>query len=230
MAETLTLSAETRSVTGKKVKQLRREGKLPAVIYGKEDTVSIQLDRLETARVLRTAGSNQLLSIDLDSSTRTVIVRDIQQHLLRRELLHIDFYEVKMGETLRTHARIVTVGQAAPVAAGDGLVTLLLQEVEVECLPSALVSELEINLDMITSPEVTLFVRDLYVPSGVDVLTDPETPVAAFSHFRDEEEIEAALMAEEFSPEDVEVIGEEVEGEALPEEGEEQEGEEEEGI
>jgi large subunit ribosomal protein L25 len=108
-----------------------------------------------------------------------------------------------MKTKLRSLAELVTVGEAAPEAQGLGVATLLLREVEIECLPDDLVAELEVDLSAIQTPEDVIHVSAIQAPKGVEILTDPELVIARFEYAAAEEEVEEE---EEESAEAVEVI------------------------
>lgn len=224
MAERVTVDAETRTTFGKKSKQLRREGLVPAVIYGKSEPVHIQIDNLPLRRALRQAGTNELIDIAVGGGTITVIAREIQQHPTRGDVLHVDFYEIDMRETIQADIRLVTVGEATEELRQMGQVVQLLHTITVECLPGDLISEMEIDISGINSPDDVLYVSDLTPPSGITLIADPETAITSFDYFREEEEEEEEeelLFADE--GEEVEVIAK---GKAA-EEDEEEEAEEE---
>jgi large subunit ribosomal protein L25 len=205
--ERLSITAEPRSVVGKKVKQLRREGIIPAVIYGQKEPITIQLENLALRRVLRQAGSTNLVDISLGKKKRTVLVREIQSHVTRGDVLHVDFIEVDMKATITAEAELVAVGQSAPAAEGLGVATLALRSVEIESLPEALVSEIEVDLTKIETPDDVIYVSDLDAPEGVTILTDPETTVARFEFEKiaEEEEEEEELFVP--AADAVEVVG-----------------------
>ena len=115
MTDRIVIVAEPRTVTGKQVKQLRRDGYVPAVIYGQSEPVSIQVETLPLRRALRVAGTNQLATIDVNGKLYTVLAREIQQHVTRRDILHVDFMEVNMKETITSVAEIVTIGESPTV-------------------------------------------------------------------------------------------------------------------
>ncbi|MCB9420602.1 MAG: 50S ribosomal protein L25 [Ardenticatenaceae bacterium] len=205
--ERLTITAEPRTVVGKKVKQLRRSGMIPAVIYGQQDSVKIQLENLSLRRLLRQAGSTHLVDISLGQSKRTVLVREVQSHVTRGDLLHVDFIEVDMKSTITAEAELVAVGQSAPAAEGLGVATLALRLVEIESLPDHLVSEIEVDFTKIKTPDDVIYVSDLVAPEGVTILTDPETTVARFEYTQaaGEEEEEEDLFVP--AADAVEVVG-----------------------
>jgi large subunit ribosomal protein L25 len=205
--ERLSITAEPRTAVGKKAKQLRRTGMIPAVIYGQKEPVNIQLENLALRRVLRQAGSTNLVDISLGKGKRTVLVREIQSHVTRGDLLHVDFIEVDMKATITAEAQLVAVGQSAPAAEGLGVATLALRTVEIESLPDALVSEIEVDFSKIETPDDVIYVSDLVVPEGVMILTDSETTVARFEYAQtvEEEEEEEELFVP--AADAVEVVG-----------------------
>src|SRR5690606_12370439 len=124
MAERMTINAEKRNVVGKQVKQLRRDGWVPAVIYGQGDNHIIQFDRLELRRVLRQAGTTELIDVQFDGKSKTVLAREIQQHVTRGDVLHLDLYEVNMRETLVIDVPLVHVGEVPSNVAALGSIAL----------------------------------------------------------------------------------------------------------
>ena len=184
----LTIDAEPRAVVGKKVKQLRRTGMIPAVIYGINDPVTIQLENKLLRRVLRRAGTTNLIDISVAGDTRTVLAREIQQHLTRGDLIHVDFQEVDLKVKITAEASLVLVGRSKMMEDGLGSDVLSLTSVEIEALPDDLVAEIEVDVSQLQSADETISVGDLPVPDGVAILTDPETTIARFEYARLEEE------------------------------------------
>jgi large subunit ribosomal protein L25 len=214
MSDRVTIAAEPRTVTGKKVKSLRREGLIPGVIYGQSEPVKIQMEVKPLRRALRLAGTTQLATIDVDGGrTYTVLTREIQQHVTRRDLIHVDFLEVDMTSTIRSEAELVSVGESPAVESGEGMISMVLHSVEIECLPDNLVSHIEVDISAIETPEDTISVADLPVPEGVEILTDPETLIARFEYSRADIDEEEEELEEEMEAGDVEVIGHEDEEE-----------------
>lgn len=184
MTERVIIEAEPRTVVGKQVKQLRREGLIPGVIYGQSDPLAVQFENRALRRALRQAGGNELIDVQIGGQQKTVIAREIQQHPTRGDLVHVDFYEVNLKETITTAVDLVLIGVLPTTLASLGSLTLALQNVEIECLPGDLISEIEVDLAQFSHPEHALHVRDLRVPAGVTILTDPEQPVTSFSYNR----------------------------------------------
>ena len=171
MSERIVIEAEPREITGKQVGQLRRNGWIPGVIYGRKDPVAVQMEQKALRRALRTVGTTHLADVNVGGQLRTVLVREIQQHATRGDLVHIDFMEVDMKSKLRASAELVTVGMAAPEAEGLGAATLMLREVDIECLPDDLVAEIEVDLSTIKTADDTIYVKDITAPKGVEILT-----------------------------------------------------------
>lgn len=206
MAERMIIEAEPREVIGKQVNQLRRSGWIPGVVYGK-DVLHVQMEMKALRRALRVVGTSQLADLDISGKKHTVLVRDIQQHVTRGDLLHIDFLEVDMKSTLRANVELVAVGESPLVDEGEGVVIFATRSVEIECLPDNLVSEIEVDLSQIQTAEDVIHVRDLTVPEGVTILDDPDTAVVRFEYESLEEEEEEAVEELEPAADEVEIIG-----------------------
>jgi large subunit ribosomal protein L25 len=211
--ERLTITAETRELTGKKVKRLRRVGITPAVVYGASDPINIQLDTRNLRRVLRHSGGANLIDVQIGSDTRTVLARDIQQHVTRGDLIHVDFLEVDLKTVIVGEAELVAVGESEAMAEGTGTITFAMRTIEIEALPEDLVSEIEVDISLIVTTDDVITVADLTAPKGVTIISDPEATVASFAFDRaeleEEEEDEEELLEGEFEPaaDSVEVIG-----------------------
>lgn len=210
MADRLTLEAETRIIGQDKAKHLRNEGLIPAVLYGQSDNIHLKIDNLTLRRILKEAGTTNLIDIKFNGSKRTVVVKEVQAHTTRGELIHVDFYEVDMKEKIVVSAELFSTGMAVPEADGLGTAALVLHSVEIECMPDNLISQIEVDLGQIENPEDMIYVNDLPIPDGVDVLTDHEAVVARFEYTpiepEEEEEVEEDLMFDTAADE-VEVIG-----------------------
>lgn len=182
MSERSTIAAAPRTIIGKQVKQLRRDGYIPAVIYGQGEPEHIQLENLALRRVLRQASTTSLIDLTFKNKTRTVLARQIQTHVTRGDLIHIDFYEVNMKETITSEAALVLDGKSVPASNGEGNDVLLLHSVEIECLPGDLVSEIVVDAGQIKTVDDVIYVQDIVAPKGVTILSDPEIAAARFEY------------------------------------------------
>lgn len=203
MSDRIVIEAEPREIIGKQTGQLRRDGWIPGVIYGRKTLMSVQMEQKALRRALRTVGTTHLADLSVGGKTHTVLVREIQQHATRGDIVHVDFMEVDMKVKLRTSAELLGTGEATPEAEGLGVVTLLLREVEIECLPDDIVAQIEFDLGAIQTPDDLIHVKDLVAPKGVEILTDPDQVVARFEYAAAEEEV---VGEEEASADAVEVI------------------------
>lgn len=209
MAERVTFDADKRNLAGRKASQLRREGLVPAVVYGQSDPLHIQVDRVPLRRALRQAGSNELIDINVNGEMVTVLAREIQQHATRGDLIHVDFYEVNMEETIVAEIALVMTGEPDKELQTMGQVTQILHGVEVECLPGDLISEIEFDISHLSSPDDIVFVHEIDLPETMTLVTDPEATVTSFDYFREEEEEEEEEEDLLFATaaDEVEVIG-----------------------
>ncbi|QYK50304.1 MAG: 50S ribosomal protein L25 [Anaerolineales bacterium] len=171
-----TLKASKRDVVGKKVAQLRREGKLPAVLYGRhvDKPIAVTLDRGETSKVLRRINYSSLVLIDLDGEEHNVLVRDFQVDAILRELTHVDFLVVSLTETVRAEVTVVLEGKSPVITNLGGLLVNGLEHVEVEALPQDLPERFIVDVSGLENFGDGIFVRDLVVPANVTVLSDPD--------------------------------------------------------
>ena len=195
MAEEIKIVAQPRTVIGKKVKTLRREGIVPAVIYGQNDPISIQIEELILRRALRTAGRTNVIDVDIDGKSHMVLVREIQRHLTRGDLIHIDFLEVDMDATVTAMAELFLINEEAsqPVKDGMGILVQDLRTVEIEAKPANLIDSLTVDGTLIEKSNDVIHVSDLVAPDGVAITSDPEMVIARFEIFRAEEVEEVEL-------------------------------------
>ena len=209
--EKIIVKANRREVIGKKVKVLRREGKLPAVIYGHGiEPTAITLDARESNRVLSGVGSSTLITIDLNGDEYTVIVRDRQHHVLLRHLMHVDFQALSMTETVRASVSVVLGEEEAPAVKSYGAMIITgVESLEIECLPSDLVDRIVVDVTVLESIGDSILVKDLPIPDGITILDDPETMVvvATAPTVEEVEEPEEEIELEEGV--EPEVVGEE---------------------
>lgn len=205
MSETV-LSAQKRDLIGKQVKKLRREGILPGIMYGKNiDSMAISLDEHQVNRVLAAVSSSQLIKLEIDGENYTTLVRDRQRHPVTGNILHIDFYEVSMTEKLRTDISIVVRGDAPAVKNYGGILVTGPETLEVECLPQDLPERFIVDISNLEEIGDSIFVRDIIMPEGVELITDPEELVIVVTMpVAEEEEIEEEVEITEEEPEVIE--------------------------
>jgi large subunit ribosomal protein L25 len=190
------LSAMPRTVTGKQVGRLRREGVLPAVVYGPgAKPQPIQLNSREASKVFRRVHGAELIDLELDGQTRKVLVHDLQRDAIRGDFLHADLYVVDMARPIRVRLPIHLVGTSPAVVSLSGVLVRGLPELEVECLPGDLIKEVEADLSVLKEIGNSLHVRDLTLPNTIKVLTDADEQVARVTYQAKEEDLSTPTTA-----------------------------------
>lgn len=178
MAEVV-LTGELRSTHGKgAARKLRREDKLPAVLYGgkQQGGQPIIVDGTEMRRLLASGAPARLLKLDLgQGNQRTVLLKDLQYDPVKGTLLHADFHEVALDEAVQTAVPLVLAGEDARENDG-GILDLLLREVAVSCLPADIPESITVDVSQLAIGD-TVHVRDLVPPPGVELVDDPDTAV-----------------------------------------------------
>lgn len=190
------LEVAKRTDTGHKVRHLRAEGTVPAVVYGGDaPSQNVQLNARELDRLLGRGGASNLLSLEGDDFPKTrVLIRELQRHPVRRNVLHVDFVRVSSGQKITMAVPLHLVGHAPAIELG----AVLLQNadsVEITCLPDDLPQSIEIDVSGLVEVNDRIYARDLKLPAGVALASDPgEEPLVAMNlsraaaHADDEEE------------------------------------------
>ena len=189
--EVQSLSLSQRTVTGKKVKQLRRQGILPVHMYGSgTDSKVLQGSAGELRRILPRVGTNIPVSVQIDGSDDENIcfVREVQRHPLTEDLLHIDFIRVDVTQTISAEVPITLVG-SAPATQQGGTLLQPLTSLLVEALPMDMPASIEADVSGLDDFEKSIVVRDILVGDNVRVLTDSDEFVARVSPPRVETDI-----------------------------------------
>lgn len=221
-SEQVTLTAERRAVLGRHVKQLRRQGWVPGVMYGHGfEAIPLQFEDRSLSKLLSHVSGSQLVSIQVadQKEPEMALVRDVQRDVIKGTILHVDFYRVEMTERLTAEIPLAIVGESPVIARHEGILIQGISAIEVECLPGDLVDEIAVDLSDLEEIGQGMYVRDLAIPSGIDVLTDADEMIVRVVALAEEEVIEEELE-EELEPgvEEVEVITEAAEGEEAGEE------------
>jgi len=184
------LEAKERTVIGKKVKVLRREGLLPAVVYGTGiKPIAIELDAHSTTKLLAHASGSTLINLKVGSENHTVILRDVQIDVIRRKVTHIDFLKVAMDTIIKTEVPITLVGEAPAVRELGGVLVTGLSEIEIEALPADLPDRITVDIESLAEIFSSISVADVFFGKGVTVLTDPNEVLARVVAQAIEEEI-----------------------------------------
>jgi len=203
-----TLGAELRSETGKGVaRKLRAAGRVPAVIYGhNREPQSLTVEARELGRLLEkiTAGSTVIELGLAGGATARTLIREIQRHPVKRNILHVDFQELVAGEKVTMQCPLVFVGTPEGVRNQGGILEEILREVSISVDPASIPNHIDVDVAELTIGH-PLHVRDLQLPAGVTVLDDPDATVCAVAVTRSAES-EAEATSETASPAEPEVL------------------------
>lgn len=195
---------------GKAVKSLRREGVIPAVVYGGNDgTTPIELNQKEFSKLFKTAGETTLIKLFVDDKEKNVLVHDVSRDTMTDVITHVDFYEVRMDEKITANIPLVFIGDAPAVSDLGGTLVKAMQGLEVRALPTDLPRQIEVNISQIRTFDDNILVGDIKLPKGVEILENQETSVAAVAPPRSEAEMETLSGQVEEKVEEVAVETEE---------------------
>ncbi len=202
---------EKREVFGKNAsRRLRREGKVPAILYGPEtESVSLTLEKKALFQILKSeSGENTIFKVSFDSQTQDVMIKELQKDPTSDRLLHVDLILITMDKEIRVSVPVVLLGEAIGVKSEGGFVDFTLRELEVECLPKDIPEHMDVDLSDLHLHQ-SIKVEELTPPAGVTIISDPGSVIAMIKAQAKEEEV----VVEE----GVEEEGELIDGEEEPE-------------
>lgn len=220
------LKVQKRELLGRKVQGLREKNLIPAVVYGhgaKNQNVAVEYVPFE--KLYREAGESSLVDLVVDQEKPVkILIQEVQADPLTGKFIHIDFRQVKMTEKITTEILLKFVGEAKAVKELGGVLVKTVDKIKVKCLPQDLVHEIEVDLSSLNTFEDIIYVKDLKIPAGLEVLGNPNEPVVNVIPPRSEEELKALEEKVEEKVEEVKVVAEEKKKEEeVPEATEEKE-------
>jgi large subunit ribosomal protein L25 len=199
------LKAEKREVLGSKVRKMRKEGLIPATVFGKTvDSISIQISSVEFNRVYKQAGETSLIwiSVDGESKERPTLVKDLSNNPLSGKIVHIDFHQVNLKEKVTANVPVEIIGESELIKSGAAVLDIHLDEVEVEALPTDIPEKLVFDISILNQVGDSLLLSSVVLPAGVTLITDIESVVVALGEPQKEEEpLDTAVV-------ETEVVGE----------------------
>jgi large subunit ribosomal protein L25 len=205
VAETFSLDAQSRTVTGKKVGQLRVQGLVPGVIYGTSiQPIILQIPYRPLEVALRHAGGTHVININFDGKSQTVITREVQRDVMRGSILHVDFLAVDASTRITANVQIHLIGESPAVSTRAGVMLHSLSTLSIEALPADLIDAVEVDVSELKAIGDAIHVRDLKLSSAITVLDDPDELVARINPIR--EVVEEAATEEGVSATEPEVI------------------------
>jgi len=216
------INAKIRETLGKKVKTLRKEGIIPAVLYGeKVKSVPLEVDYNEFEKVYKEAGESTIVKLKVKSketkpsarlaarqADKNVLIYDVSKDPVTDKFTHIDFYAVRMDKLITTEVPLVFEGESPVVETEDGVLIKNITEVEVEALPTDLPREIKVDISTLRTFDDLIHIKDLKVSEGVKILAEPEEMIVSVIPPRSEEELAALEEEVEEKVEEVEKVEE----------------------
>jgi large subunit ribosomal protein L25 len=196
MASNATLSARPRTESGKgAARKLRASGEIPAVVYGHgREPQSLSVNARDLDKLLgRISAENTVVEVGLEGKTARTLIREIQRHPFKKQILHVDFQELVAGESMKVNIPLVLVGIPESVRTGGGVMDQTMRELSIEVDPTNMPNHIDVDVSEIAIGH-SIHVRDLVLPAGVTVLTDVDATVVVVSQSR--AGIEAATTTE----------------------------------
>ncbi|HOZ16603.1 MAG TPA: 50S ribosomal protein L25, partial [Candidatus Portnoybacteria bacterium] len=216
----LELKAQTRENVGKKLESLRKQGIVPAIVYGSNHKpISIQVNYEEFRKVFEKAGESTLLKLkiqnlnDKKEETKNVLIHDVAKNPISREFIHIDFYQVRMDKEIKAEVPFLFEGEAPAVKILEGVLIKAMNHIEIEALAKDLPREIKVDISVLDTLDKNIRIKDLILPKGVKTNINPEEVIVSIVPPRTEEEIKTTeeLPTETIGPETTEqsVVGSE---------------------
>lgn len=209
--EELKLNAARRDVFGKRNRFLRRQGITPAHLFGHSlESQALQCDTAELKKVVAHAGETRLINLKIEGERqpKSVFVREIQRDAFGKQLLHVDFYQVRMEEKMEVDVPIVLVGEAPAMKGKGRMLSHGITELSIECLPAKVPPQIEVDISILEELEQGIHVKDIILDPDITVHADPEQLIVKVTEVQvvveeeevvaeEEEEAEAEAGAEE---------------------------------
>ena len=207
------LTAHSRKVFGSAdSRRQRRNGKIPAVIYGHREPKGLLIDAHEFNTKFMTISESTIIDLQVDGESHDVLIRDYQEDTVCGAITHVDFYEIERGKVLRTNVGLHLSGTAIGIREG-GILESFVHELEVECLPKDLPESIDVDITHLELGH-SVHVRDINAPSGVELLNPQDQVICTIAHKR----VEVEELPEELEEEEAAREAEEAEEEAAGDE------------
>lgn len=173
------LAVTTREIVGKKVRGLRKEGLIPAELYGHGvKNVHLSVPVKDFNKVFKAAGSTTVITLLIDKEKKPAMIHEVGRNFLTGEVMYVDFHEIRMDEKIKAKVPIEFTGEAPAVKSFAAVVNKAMTEIEVEALPNDMPHNITVDLTSLDALDKSIYVKDLPHPHGVKFLVDEETAVA----------------------------------------------------
>jgi len=184
----LTINAEKREELGKQVQKLREDGKIPAVLYGKkENAISVTLDLKEFEKIWKDAGESTVITVTGLGDEKEILIHDVDFEPVHGKIRHADLYVIEKGKKVQVHVPLDFVGEA-PAEKVGGVLNKILHEFEIEAFAKDLPHDIKVDISSLTEIGSSIHVKDVPLPSGVEVITGEDEAVILASEAKEEEE------------------------------------------
>lgn len=206
--EKIALQAKTRSIIGRQVKSLRRQGFVPAVVYGHNfKPLSIQVPVKNFERVYAEAGESTVVYLKVNEQEHPTIIHDVVRDAVTDTYLHADFYKVRLDEKIHAKIPLNFIGESPAIKGLGGILVKNISEIEVEGFPQDLPHQIDVDISGLVEFKSQILVKDLAISNKLEVKAEPDSIVALIQEPISEEELKAQLEAPVAgTPEEVEVI------------------------
>ena len=197
-------------IRNNKVVELRNQGKIPAVLYGRQvENINLEVDSHEFEKAYKEAGESTIISLKIGDDMRNVLIHDVQFDPLTDKASHIDFYQVRMDEKITVSVSLIFIGESPAVKDLGGILIRNIHEIEVSALPKDLPHEIKVDISVIKTFDDHIYIKDLPIPSGVEVSAEANEIVASVVAPRSEEELASLEQKPEENLETIKVETEE---------------------
>ena len=175
----LELQGSLRTETGKeKAKRLRKNGLIPGIVYGNKGNLMVTINHDDMVRLLQKATANAIFNLKVEKKEdRKVVIKEVQRDVITRNFLHVDLFEISMKKKIKISVPIEETGQPVGIKMG-GILTHILRELKVECLPESIPETIKIDVSNLDVGH-NLHVRDIVIPDGVTILSNPDETICS---------------------------------------------------
>lgn len=195
---TLELITQKRNLFGKKVNHLRKNGLIPAELYGHNiENLHLALFEKEFLKVFEKAGENEIINLIIDDQKIPVLIHDIQIDPLTNKIIHIDLYQIKMTEKITVNVPLEFINEAPAVKEKDGILVKAMQEIKIETLPANIPHSIKVDLASLDDIGKSIYVSDLVLPPKIKILVDAKTVIATITKKTEEEVAPQEIKVEE---------------------------------
>ena len=200
-----------RDILGKKTRNLRKRGFLPAVVYGGGKSAQpITIKESEFLKLWKSAGESTIIELDIGKEKKNVLIHEVDIDPIKDNPIHVDFYTVDMAKKIHVDVALEFIGESDAVKAG-GILVKVLHAIKVEALPNDLPHSISVDISQLKIAGDSIIVDAVKIPKGVKILDNPEETVAMVEALRAEEEVK---VEEAPSLESIEVVGKKPKAEA----------------